>query len=870
MTENFLLKVSKSQKSKKPSSRRVFSEDNLETPHRFGKDLDDAEKEPPAKRRRSSRSSSSKKSGFTTPPGRAYGPVAAGKSTPTVLRAPGKSSWESHSELLGKVQSPIVGRPSDAPETDCGKRSGTATPCMSLSSPGHSVGVVVSIDRSKVALPPERDLKSIDRGSVSSETIGIQKVSISEGSIVTDPIPDDSIISRSIIPESIPPGSIFSESIHPGSIIPESIPPGSITNRSIPPGSITEGSPNPVSITKMVSITDGSTIAGSIANRPIFSESIINRSIPSGRLFSVDSTSPDSISNRSIASTSNRRMVSIPMEVLSDGTNHNQWLVNPESGLMERSSNSSSNYTRAFKTVEPNSAQWSGIQLLPSSPKLVYTRSKAPAALGAPPPVAKVSSTPSILTELGEPPEGALEWYKKLLEANKRSSASQLSTQTTYVHDVQPSILVPNMEPILIESRNEEFQESSSEGEEEIFTTDHRSNPSHHSLGPHPEETVRRSLINAASSVCIDDQIPQSQDCDSEGDTPGQDQPRLKLPERILGFFKKYAPEAGFEPEEKQGRKGFLARSSEKNQNFRLRLPETHKEEFKGAAKVSKTQIRALGKLASQFYFIKEDEDRFLDSKTLSPELIKTASKMHIYKSHLMDKKGAERALSISTGVRLSVINDMLIELLAASRELNISTDDREEILEALREVSSLMVSQMAVIQNTSDRERREGVMKRLNIQESLIPDMLDRIPVDSPFLCGDDFSDVFKKEIEAQKKAQELSESVREVRKQKSTTFKPQSSLFQQPLKSYSSSSRKRKSDQSSRPHQSSQAHYSQRQYTYQDQPKYVEPKNGVPHQTQRSRGGSNAPRGRGNSRNSSGSASSSQPFHRGGKRLR
>ena len=828
MTENFLLKVSKSQKSKKPSSRRVFSEDNLETPHRFGKDLDDAEKEPPAKRRRSSRSSSSKKSGFTTPPGRAYGPVAAGKSTPTVLRAPGKSSWESHCELLGKVQSPIVGRPSDAPETDRGKRSGTATPCMSLSSPGHSVGVVVSIDRSKVALPPERDLKSIDRGSVSSETIGIQKVSISEGSIVTDPIPDDSIISRSIIPESIPPGSI----------IPESIPPGSITNRSIPPGSITEGSPNPVSITKMVSITDGSTIAGSIANRPIFSESIINRSIPSGRL--------------------------------SDGTNHNQWLVNPESGLMERSSNSSSNYTREFKTVEPNSAQWTGIQLLPSSPKPIYTKSKAPAALGAPPPVAKVSSTPSILTELGEPPEGALEWYKKLLEANKRSSASQLPTQTAYVHDVQPSILVPNMEPILIESRNEEFQESSSEGEEEIFTTDHRSNPSHHSLGPHPEETVRRSLINAASSVCIDDQIPQSQDCDSEGDTPGQEQPRLKLPERILGFFKKYAPEAGFEPEEKQGRKGFLARSSEKNQNFRLRLPETHKEEFKGAAKVSKTQIRALGKLASQFYFIKEDEDRFLDSKTLSPELIKTASKMHIYKSHLMDKKGAERALSISTGVRLSVINDMLIELLAASRELNISTDDREEILEALREVSSLMVSQMAVIQNTSDRERREGVMKRLNIQESLIPDMLDRIPVDSPFLCGDDFSDVFKKEIEAQKKAQELSESVREVRRQKSTTFKPQSTLFQQPLKSYSSSSRKRKSDQSSRQHQSSQAHYSQRQYTYQDQPKYVEPKNGVPHQTQRSRGGSNAPRGRGNSRNSSGSASSSQPFRRGGKRLR
>ena len=110
MAENFLLKVTKTkQKTRKPSTRRVFSEESSETPHRFEKDLDECGKKPTAIKRRSSRSSSKLSRDSQPRPGvRLEG---AG-----VL--PGKSLWESLCELPGKVQSHIVGRPSNAPETD--------------------------------------------------------------------------------------------------------------------------------------------------------------------------------------------------------------------------------------------------------------------------------------------------------------------------------------------------------------------------------------------------------------------------------------------------------------------------------------------------------------------------------------------------------------------------------------------------------------------------------------------------------------------------------------------------------------------------------------------------------------------------------
>ena len=209
----------------------------------------------------------------------------------------------------------------------------------------------------------------------------------------------------------------------------------------------------------------------------------------------------------------------------------------------------------------------------------------------------------------------------------------------------------------------------------------------------------------------------------------------------------------------------------------------------------------------------------------------------------------------VSSGLQLSIVMDMLVELLASADDLQISGDDRVLLIQIMREVSGLLFSQMAVASNSVEKHRRVAALTSLGVRPPQIPGLVSQIPVDSPHLCGDSFSSLLQSEIDGEKQARDLSVAFREAQK-------PAASSKSGKKKSKSSGSRRGNvGPPRSRPRGSYPAEdeYFDRDHPSSRDVQFREaPRRGSSSQSRPPRGGRGGP------------SSSRQPFRGGGKSLR
>ena len=393
----------------------------------------------------------------------------------------------------------------------------------------------------------------------------------------------------------------------------------------------------------------------------------------------------------------------------------------------------------------------------------------------------------------------------------------------------------------------EELDASSSE-DEIVSVAD-----SHVSLfESHPSLLSRNSDRNVMRDPS---QVDASADFSSDGDEP-EVVVELPLAKRVTGLFHKYVPDVGVTPETSEGRKGFFAGRSKAVSSFQLRVQDIHKEEFVCTSSRPKKASLDIRKQVSGIFV--EGDDGLLTPKSISPEVLKLADMLETGKNSLLksDKGDADVSFAITGGLRLSVLNDMLLELLAGSQELDISPPDQAEILLALREVSSLLFSQIAAASTLVDNARRVHVLETLHIKQSLIPDMVKEIDVSSPFLCGNNLADILQKEVDSRKKAKELSTSIRDVRQTPSSSSSAKSGFFKAPL---FRRGKKKKDKKTSVPARSTPAAPPQDRRVADSSHDFYDRQVSFQDQTPR--------RGRGSGRGSSRGVAKSQPFRQGGK---
>ena len=247
--------------------------------------------------------------------------------------------------------------------------------------------------------------------------------------------------------------------------------------------------------------------------------------------------------------------------------------------------------------------------------------------------------------------------------------------------------------------------------------------------------------------------------------------PPVSLAAEALELFHKYVPDSCVIPEVSRGRRGFLATKSDSVSSRGLLIPDLHKEEFLQAAKDVSGSAKILKRQVGKYAFVDKDFTAFLRPKHISPKLEAVASRLgkKFGTRAAFDKSDVllyDLSALVGSGLQLSIVMDMLVELLANADDLQISGDDRVLLIQIMREVSGLLFSQMSVTSNAVEKHRRVSALTTLGIRPPQIPGLIPQIPVDSPHLCGDSFSSLLQSEIDGDKQARELSVAFRNSQK--------------------------------------------------------------------------------------------------------
>ena len=247
--------------------------------------------------------------------------------------------------------------------------------------------------------------------------------------------------------------------------------------------------------------------------------------------------------------------------------------------------------------------------------------------------------------------------------------------------------------------------------------------------------------------------------------------PPVSLAAEALGLFHKYVPDSCVAPEVSTGRRGFLATKSDSASSRGLLIPDLHKEEFLQAAKDVPGSAKVLKRQVSKYAFVDKDTAAFLRPKRVSSKLEAVASRLgkKFGTRAAFDKSDAlffDFSALVSSGLQLSIVMDMLVELLANADDLQMLEMIGFFLIQIMRDVSGLLFSQMAVTSNAVEKHRRVAALTSLGIRPPQIPGLIPQIPVDSPHLCGDSFSSLLQSEIDGDKQARDLSVAFRNSQK--------------------------------------------------------------------------------------------------------
>ena len=158
--------------------------------------------------------------------------------------------------------------------------------------------------------------------------------------------------------------------------------------------------------------------------------------------------------------------------------------------------------------------------------------------------------------------------------------------------------------------------------------------------------------------------------------------PFVSLAADSLALFHKYVPDSCVVPELSSGRRGFLSSKSDSSAFQGLFLPDLHKEEFVNAAEDLSSSTGFLKRQVDKYAFVPQDADLYLCPKRVSPKLVAVASRLgKKFGTRGPFDKSDNLLFDLSSltasGLRMSVVMDLLVELLASADDLHITVEDR-------------------------------------------------------------------------------------------------------------------------------------------------------------------------------------------------